>query len=419
MEPLRNGEDSRALVFEGVHDAFIARQIRRAIVRVLLAAPGIREGTAEALADALERVGADRVELVVDCDEQVARLGLGDVAALERVMASGVRVRHAPGLRVGVLICDDAAWVFSPTALVVSAEVHSSETPNAIVLSPEEARRIALSLSTSMRDEGEEPQVNHILPEVGIQRVSHEQLANTQKALKELPPRDFDVARQVRVFDAYVEFVEMTLEGFEFKRRKVRLPPHLVAAADDKEVAGRLSTTFEPIRALDDDNLAGLKEEFSWIREEFTGVVSPHGRVILRRRKAEFQKAIEALKKRIDTARQAAQGKLAKEIGKARDGLLGHLERNRNLQPPRWQRRYFEEPTPEEGRMRWLAGELDRILPTAESLVEGLKLTVQYKGVTHETLSEPSFLQALRKAFPGEPWDKPMDEYMAARERPL
>lgn len=68
--------------------------------------------------------------------------------------------------------------------------------------------------------------------------------------------------------------------------------------------------------------------------------------------------------------------------------------------------------------MRWLAGELDRILPTAESLVEGLKLTVQYKGVTHETLSEPSFLEALRKAFPGEPWDKPMDEYMAARERP-
>jgi hypothetical protein len=54
--------------------------------------------------------------------------------------------------------------------------------------------------------------------------VSSELLANTQVALAQVPPIPFDVARQVRVFEPYIQYVEINLKGCHIERRTVELP---------------------------------------------------------------------------------------------------------------------------------------------------------------------------------------------------
>ena len=86
------------------------------------------------------------VEVVIDCDDEVLRLGYGNMKAIARLNNAGIPLRQSTGLRVGVLIVDDE-WLFTPTALYVQAEVHSDETPNVLRLSRQEAERVAQRLS--------------------------------------------------------------------------------------------------------------------------------------------------------------------------------------------------------------------------------------------------------------------------------
>jgi hypothetical protein len=46
-----------------------------------------------------------------------------------------------------------------------------------------------------------------------------------------------------------------------------------------------------------------------------------------------------------------------------------------------------------------------------------MSLDVQFRDVTYETLNQPGFGEKLREAFPLVNWDKPFEEFDAARER--
>jgi hypothetical protein len=65
----------------------------------------------------------------------------------------------------------------------------------------------------------------------------------------------------------------------------------------------------------------------------------------------------------------------------------------------------------------WLNGELDRVFPKAEALIERMQLDVRYKDVTFETLNQKDFLEAVKAAFPRIDWDKAYEEFRAAGER--
>jgi hypothetical protein len=46
-----------------------------------------------------------------------------------------------------------------------------------------------------------------------------------------------------------------------------------------------------------------------------------------------------------------------------------------------------------------------------------MELQVQFRDVTYETLNEDGFVESLRKAYPYVDWDKPYEQFQAARER--
>jgi hypothetical protein len=45
--------------------------------------------------------------------------------------------------------------------------------------------------------------------------------------LKEAPPVRFDLARQVRVFEPYLQYVELSLTGAAIQRHRLAIPPSI------------------------------------------------------------------------------------------------------------------------------------------------------------------------------------------------
>lgn len=84
-----------------------------------------------------------------------------------------------------------------------------------------------------------------LMPQVGKEGLSNEQMQRVKESLDANPPQKFDLVRKVNVFNAVIEFVELRLTGLHIARHTVQLPRDLVLALRDDATAKRLLTTFK------------------------------------------------------------------------------------------------------------------------------------------------------------------------------
>jgi hypothetical protein len=174
-------------------------------------APGIHLTVADSLCDAWKRLPTGAVDVSVDVDERVLRMGYGQIEAVQRLRKDGVELRHSPGLRTAVLIVDNHGFVFTPTALYLEREPQSDETPNAIRLSPEQLEQTLIRLSPwahqlalqNAQGTQEREAIEATLIETGMLVVHDDQVKAVQNRLDAAPPANFDVARQVQVYKAF------------------------------------------------------------------------------------------------------------------------------------------------------------------------------------------------------------------------
>ncbi len=242
-------------VFTSMSSRKIEGLIQNATRRVVFAAPAFRTNVGEALAAAQERLGSGAISVIVDCDEEVFRLGYGEIDAVTLLRNAGCSIRQSSGLRIGVLICDDLAWVFSPTALYIQPDVHSDETPNAVELRAADIERIVRRMSPSQRRVAEASELprseiedsENPVTEIGQFAVSDDEMQSARESLEVAPPISFDVARQVRVFEPYIQYVEISMSGCAIQRHRVPIPKAIQGVGTASKIAERLKTTFDLI----------------------------------------------------------------------------------------------------------------------------------------------------------------------------
>lgn len=136
-------------LFESMSSIKMAGLISNATYRVIVVSPSIHKNVADSLISALKRLGQRAVRVILDCNEEVFRLGYGDIASVKLLNDAGCDIRQSPGIRLGIAICDDEAWIFTPIALYVQDEIQSDETPNAVRLG-----KIAATLPAPQAQEG-------------------------------------------------------------------------------------------------------------------------------------------------------------------------------------------------------------------------------------------------------------------------
>jgi hypothetical protein len=286
-----------------------------------------------------------------------------------------------------MVIADDQTLVFTPVPRLVEAGPNTTAGANAIRLGP-----APKAIEAELGGTGEDSL------RIGRQTLSPGRFEETKAALKASPPQAFDVARQVVVFNAFIEFVEIEVRGTELSRRTFRIPPFLLAVADSK-VREQLKTSYslQPDKLLDG---SAVERDRKLLTSKFLRVIPRYGTVVLRKDKDDLIDAIEELADSVkafgERARSDLQAQIDKTVAELKASLLPGLLQN----PPAEWTLLTGRPL-DKGRIEAnLEAELRAAFGSAANVAAGMSVHHRFKGVTHEMLRDKAFIAAARKAVP-------------------
>jgi hypothetical protein len=254
--------------------------------------------------------------------------------------------------------------------------------------------------------------------EVSSTVVGKGQFASVSKNLEEAPPVRFDVARQVRVFEPYLQYVELRLTGAAIHRHRISIPKIIQNLGEDESVQSRLKTTFDLIERESTLSSKPIEDELNEMRKNFTpSLGKDHGRVLLKAQKPLFEKRLAELRTKLEKFQSGVKSKLQEKLDLSREEIVKYYVPRAISNPPDAFAGQLLTATPtEEDARRWLGLQLDRVFPKAEQLIQNMELEQTYKDVTFETLNKPDFLSLVKEAFPSVDWDRAYKEYLAAGE---
>ena len=295
-------------------------------------------------------------------------------------------------------------------------------------LLPQQVAEALARLSPKTRavavDQASDPETKERLAslpdEIKLLPITDDQLKQVAQSLEEAPPVPFDVARQVRVYEPYLQYAEITLSGAAIHRYRVKIPRVLQDLGISEELEGRLQTTFELIQKDNSSNKSfkSLEKEVEEIRDCYTPSLGKgYGRVILKRRKPLLKEEIAEVERKIENLKKEETCKLQTGMNESRQLIIDHYLQRVTENPPRRLRAQSnsEKPTNKDAR-EWLGQVLKTEFPTAETLTQGMGIEVRYKDVTFEDLKCEDFLNLVKKAFQEMDWDRAHEEFMAAGE---
>lgn len=396
--------------------------ISRARIAVCYAAPGLRQEAADALAQTAQRIGPELITVYLDFDERVLRMGYGELAAVETLRNAGIGVNSLSGLRTSLVIADDEGYIFTPTALFLEAEDHALAAPNAMRLSKDQVKEALARVSPAAKElallfaktEEERERIKHLAVELPSIEIADKEFLEVKNRLEEAPPVKFDVARQVRVFNAYLQYVELKLSGAAIQRHRITIPKSIHRLGGSKDIEARLKTTFDLIEKGGILSSRELEEELNEIRSIFTpSLGKSHGRVVLKKAKPLLEERLAAFREKLESHQKTVVKDLQSKLDASRDQIVEHYLPLVLANPPDKLRARCADLTDEIAR-NWLYREVMQVFPNAEALSEKMQLEVRYKDMTFETLNEDGFLRAVEKSFPDINWDAPYNEFKAA-----
>lgn len=387
--------------------------VAKAHERVLLLMPGITLEIASALINTSKKIGKHNVMIILDVDEKVARHGYGNFDAVTLLSENDIHVRVEQGLRNCVLIVDYIGYAFFSPPMLIEILDERAVGINAIKLLREQVEVISKELLLTDNNQ----QDNLSLPLIGSQTLTKDKLDTVSAALEANPPQQFDLARKVNVFNAFVEFVELRLIGLQIKRYTVQLPKGLVLALRDDATAKRLMTSFklvsEESRVAKD--AAMIEKKVKVLRELYTKSLGDSlGSVMLRSKRPALQKKVDALSEEIKCFQIKVVERLNNEIQQSQKKLVEGLWQSVKRAKPQELEAQIDGPITNDLVKRYVDRELSKVFPSADELVSEMRLELIVKGVTYDMLTNPNFQERVRKAYEFVDFDKPFAEFEAA-----
>lgn len=383
------------------NDDTLSDMIWRAQRRVVVVAPGLTTRVADVLASKWRLLPPEQVSVTLDVDPEVCRLGYGELAALQLLEKTAAE-RHTTlntfaGVRIGVVIADDETLIYAPTPLHVEASPRSTPDNPFVEPAPPKPNAIRVGAPPELlsRDLGVGP--NGLKERiVGLDKAEKRKIEAVAKDLEANPPQSFDLSRLLRVFAANIEFVELRLVGCNIRRRTVTIPSDLIGLVDEKSrklLESKFKVLDESDAGVWGEELQALKD---FIVEKFLVCIPSYGQVIRVKDKKGFDLAVRTLRKMLERAKKRKVEELQAAIDRRRkvleEALLPTVTKN---PPERWAKRGFFRDTKE-----LLHEEFNRLFGSAQSLLDDAHVELRHKGVTYETLQDPRFVEAVKKAMP-------------------
>lgn len=404
--------------FQSVGDEEIAALIEQATRQVVLITPGVFGRVVEALErHLLASESTVDVTVILDTDEDVCRIGYGDVDALQRLHQAALKhgefVRSQPGLRIGVLIADDQTLVWSPTARSIEAAQGERDASagqmNAVRIGVKPLEQLVAAVAA--------PGTNCLTSdaELGRKTVSEQDVQSTVDALKANPPIPVDLARVSRVFSTKLQFVELRVKGASVSKKELRIDSSLLNADAGDELRSFLDSrlkAFGEVRDIEVEVpvfIAGEKVFHSDQKEVTQAITEQHldlerrslersyfhavpgfGMLMEKARRERFQSDLDAFKARLVThaegVRTALEAQANRIVGEAAQLIEERLAR---AQTPTTKRTFNREAFEEH--LREAIG---------KTLSQSPEVSVVFKDVTYEQTKSEEFRQKVSRALP-------------------
>jgi hypothetical protein len=369
-------------------------------------------------------VGKEMLTVSLDFDDRVMRMGYGNVDAVKLLLDAGIAVQSSPGLRTALVVVDNEGYIFTPTALYLEAEPTDGAASNAVRMSGEQVSQALARLSPAAKTiaiaQAKTPEAKQHIEALTVDVVSApitpEKLAEVTSSLETAPPVRFDLARQVRVFEPYLQYVELSLTGAAIQRHRMAIPEKIQNLGGSEELENRLRTTFELIEKGSKLSSKPLEDALNEIRKNFTpSLGKDHGRVVLKAAKPHLVTRLKEFRIKLEAHQKSVAEDLQKHLDTSREQIVAYyLQRVIEAKPDAVRGQSLNGEVSEMAAKRWLTGQLDRVFPSAESLIQEMKLEERYKDVTFETLNREDFLDSVKDAFPDVDWAKAYSEFKAA-----
>lgn len=402
----------------------VADLVRSAQHAVCYAGPGIQLDLAQAMVKTAGRLGKEMLTVTLDFDDRVMRMGYGDIGAVTLMLEAGISVNSSPGLRTALVAVDNEGYIFTPTALYLEAEPSDGAVSNAMRMSSEQISQALARLSPAAKAiavaQAKTPEAKQQIEAFTVDVVSAPitvaKLAEVKTSLKEVPPVRFDLTRQVRVFEPYLQYVELHLSGAAIQRHRMAIPLSIQKLGGSKDLESRLRTTFELIEKGSNLSSKPLEDALNEIRKNFTpSLGKDHGRVVLKAAKPYLVARLTEFRTKLEAHQKAVEADLQKHLDTSREQIVAYyLARVIEAKPDALIGQSLNGEISEAAAKKWLHGELDKVFPRAESLIQEMRLDERYKDVTFETLNREDFLESVKDAFPNVDWDKAYSEFKAA-----
>ena len=411
--------------FTGLSNQSIAEIISNAHESVILAGPGVQPIVADALLYCAQRIGKENLILCLDVSEHAMRLGYGDVESLKKLKQFGMVIQHIDNLRFGLIVVDGNGFSFTPNALFLESESAHSAGINALRLTSDQVQEALVRLSPAARaiyiasNSEIQPNAYEDIPVVQQTNVDNELISAISHSLVQAPPAAFDLSRQVRVYSAYLQYVEVSMTGVALQKQKVSIPKVLQGIGnEDSDLQERLNTSFSLLEKDSQLSSKELEQDLKKIRDSFApSLGKEHGRVILKRNKDYFCGLIEEFRLKLADyeaeVRKNLQVQIDESVGKIALYYLPVVKKN---PPPEMLGRLglFQD---DEQIISWIERQLYKVFPDSEKLGSRMTVKVIFKDVTYENLNDKSFLSAIKQAFPDIDWDKAHEESLAVAEK--
>lgn len=390
-----------------VNDSQLIALIESAQKRVAFLGPGITIQVADAIVDKWASLGVDNIRIVLDTDPEVARLGYGTLEGLEKLHTAaqrlGTSIHIQPGLRIGLLVIDDNAIVYSPIPQLIEAGSTDDFQPNGLYLSQVPQGIIQEIGLCKFGDLG---------TSIGVVTATTEMINQVKKNIEENPPQKFDISRKVMVFNSRFEFVEFSVKGCSFSRKVVKIPSDLLGFIADQKVRDKFQGTYKLIQKESELLEILIYKRRKSIVDKWLITLPNYGMIVLRKNKERFIDDVEKLKNFVTDSQNEIENKLQQDITESVETLVKSLLPGVLKNPPaRWMKYFGLAPT-QDGIHNRLNFELTKAFGSPHDWVESMDVKVLFKSVTYETLTDPRFQHAVRIAIPT--MNLIHDEYNAA-----
>jgi hypothetical protein len=385
-------------------DYTVLEYLARAKESIRFVCPGFSKDVAQCLSERWKDLGANAVEIVLDVDSDLCRLGFCDGEALVLVMETAsllhTSVYRQDGLRLCVLEIDGERIVFAPTPrLVEESDIPGSE----ILLAPCQGAPLHEQILSP--------------PESAPCPLTEDAVKAVTSDLEKSPAEPFDLARQVRVLSTRFQFVEFGLQNAALSRKRAPVPPDLLGLAPGADDATQdlLRASFQLVANGDAISGEKLMKCRGDIEKLYTVSLGEYGRIIKQDNRPAFDQAVAELKTAVATFQKDAEAKLDDAIKKNCDAVVERLFPivRVNL-PMRWIASLGPQPSDEAIRTR-LAKDLEKSFGGAKSHLGEIKVRLIYKDITAAMLKDADFKKAALKQDLD--LDRLYEEYQAARTR--